>query len=125
MKTPEQIKKIVEHLCCDYTHGTLMDLCRFYYEGKKKDLARARRTDLEDIAFIILALGLRSTGKYNVIAEDTVVKESLSAVQVIDFIRRKTIFRWCEEPVYPELIMPSGLPRKKLTIIDIGDKEEP
>ena len=106
MKTPEQIKKIVEHLCCDYTHGTLMELCRFYYEGKKKDLARARRTDLEDIAFIILALGLRSTGKYN-------------------FIRRKTIFRWCEEPVYPELIMPSGLPRKKLTIIDIGDKEEP
>ena len=95
------IKKIVEHICCDYTHGTLIDLCGFYYSGMKKDPVKAKRHDLEQLAFIILSLNIDPAGIYEIYTDDTVVFDCALAPKAIDYIFKKTLYFWADEPEYP------------------------
>ena len=95
------IKKLVEHICCDYTHGTLVDLCDFYYIGMKKDPAKAKRYDLEQLAFIILSFNIDPAGIYEIYTDEKVILDCALAYKAIDYIFKKTLYFWADEPEYP------------------------
>ncbi|MBQ6430813.1 MAG: hypothetical protein IJJ99_02925 [Oscillospiraceae bacterium] len=96
------IKKIVENICCDYTHATLIDLCRFYFTGmKKKDPQKAKRYDLDQIAFIILSLNIDPAGIYAVYTDDRIILECAFAHQTVDYVFKNTLYCWADEPEYP------------------------
>ena len=97
------IKEIVEHICCDYTQGTLIDLCEFYYKGMKKEPAKSKRYDLEQIAFIILSLNIDPAGIYEIYSDEKVILDCVVAPKAVDFILKKTLYFWADEPEYPVL----------------------
>ncbi len=91
------VKKIVEHICCDYTRGGLEDLCRPYF----KDVQTAKRSDLEQVAFIIYAQNIDPAHIYRISTETKIIKEFCSAQQAVNYIKRNTIYNWIDEPEYP------------------------
>ena len=101
MEQNDRIKKIVETIAVSYTRGTLEDVCRFYYDAYNRRVEKAKRGELEQIAFIRMALNIDPAGIYEVSADDTTVLELAYAPKVIYFILHKTIFNWYEEPEYP------------------------
>ena len=95
------VKTIVEHICCDYTHGTLIDLCRFYYRYFNKNEMKAKRHDLEQLAFIILSLNIDPAGIYEIYTDDKVISDCVLAPKAVDYVFKKTLYSWAEEPEYP------------------------
>lgn len=94
------IKKIVEHICCDYTYETLIDICRFYFLGMKKNPNKARY-ELEQLAFIILSLDIDPSGIYEIYTDEGTVSECTSAVKTVDYVFKKTLYPWADEPEFP------------------------
>lgn len=91
------INKIVEHICCDYSRGGLEDICRPYF----KDVRKAKRGDLEQVAFIVIAQQIDPAHIYRISTETKVIKEFCSAQQVVNYIRKQTIYNWADGPEYP------------------------
>jgi len=91
------VNKIVEHICCDYSRGGLEHICEPYF----KNVRKAKRPDLEQVAFIVIAQNLDPAHIYRISTETKVIKEFCSAQQVVQYIKRQTIYNWYDEPEYP------------------------
>ena len=96
------IKLLVEHICCDLDRGFLEDFAKPF---TKKDVRKINRTDLENIYYAVKVLQLRSNCHYQVILKDdiseTIVAKNYNANEVLQYILRKTLFWWADEPEYP------------------------
>ena len=96
-----KIKRIVEQICVGYTRESLEYRCGFYYELTNRKVSRAKRCDLEQIAFIIMSLSIYHGEKYRVYTASKVIYDAAPSHKVIDYIFRKTIYAWYDEPEYP------------------------
>lgn len=100
------IKKIVEHICCDYTYGALLDRAKPYVKGLKRfDKPNPKRSDLEDVVYAITVLQLDPAGIYEIRVFDgidTKCDGKLYRVsQILDYLKSRTIFNWYDEAEYP------------------------
>lgn len=96
------IKRLVEHLCCDLDRGFLEDFAKPYI---KKDVRKVNRFELENIYYAVKVLNLTENGKFEICLCDDVSEscdgKKYTAQEVIEYVRKKTLFWWADESEYP------------------------
>lgn len=101
MESNSRIKGIVRNIAVDFTRDSLEDMCRFYYNAYNRNVEKANRGELEQVAFISMALNIDPAGIYEIDVDGEVYEELVYAPKVVRYILRRTIFNWYEEPEFP------------------------
>lgn len=95
------IKEIVEKICCDFNRNTLENITEFYYHAYNRSVKKAKREEMEQIAYIIMVLNIDPAGIYEIQTMNKVIHKTITAAKTIRYILRSTIFNWYEESEYP------------------------
>ena len=96
-------KDAATYICLEATRGSLEDMCRFYFGDFGKSVEKAKRGELEEVAYIILTQNIDPAGIYEILAGSRLLKGPLYASQTIKWIRKNTICSWADELDFPEL----------------------